>query len=138
MSKFWTAWLNIWCLAIIGFGGVLAASGIEGLEGPTKALLTLQTPGNPVAFTDTERFAFGLMGAVTFGWGLTLLYFFRAAQSSHLGDKMYRQAFVILIIWNALDGYISYVTGFRLNIASNIVLSLGLIIPLYMTGKLDF
>ena len=50
---------------------------------------------------------------------------------------MYLQAFVVLIIWNLVDGYISYRIGFHLNIASNLLLSLGFVIPLYWTGKLQ-
>ena len=49
-----------------------------------------------------------------------------------------RQAFLILIIWNVIDGYVSFITGFGLNIISNLILSLGLFIPLYVTGKLRF
>jgi len=67
---------------------------------------------------------------------LTLFYFFRAAHVSHMGYKMYRQAFLILLIWNLIDGYISYATGYRFNILSNLTLSLGMIIPLYMSGML--
>ncbi len=137
MSKFWVNWLNIWCFGLIVFGAVLALAAIEGFEGGARLMLTLQNPEKPPVFNDVERFAFGLIGAITIGWGLTFFYFFRAAQASHLGDKMYRQAFVILIIWNLIDGYISYITGFQMNIISNLILSLGLIIPLYMTGKLS-
>jgi len=102
-----------------------------------KLMLTLQNPISEPVFNDIERFSFGLMGAITIGWGLTLFYFFRAAHASNMGNKMYRQAFVVLIIWNLIDGYISYHTGFRLNIASNLLLSLGFVIPLYWTGKLQ-
>ena len=93
-------------------------------------------PDNPPVFNDVERFAFGLMGAITIGWGLTLFYFFRAAHARNMGNKMYRQAFAVLIIWNVIDGYISYLTGFQINIVSNLLLSLGFVIPLYLTGKL--
>ena len=37
-----------------------------------------------------------------------------------MGNKMYRQAFAVLIIWNVIDGYISYLTGFQINIVSNL------------------
>lgn len=76
------------------------------------------------------------MGAITIGWGLTLFYFFRAANASNMGNKIYRQAFAVLIIWNVIDGYISYLTGCQINIVSNLLLSLGFVIPLYLTGKL--
>ena len=137
MSDFWKTWLDIWCLAVIVFGGILAASSIPGFEGGTKAFITLLNPANVPIFNDIERFTFGLIGAITMGWGVTFFYFFRAAHASNIGNKMYRQAFVVMIIWNIIDGYVSHQTGFTLNIASNLLLSLGMVIPLYMSGKLS-
>lgn len=136
MNDFWKTWLDIWCLGIIAFGGVLAGAGFVGFEGGVRLFLSMMNPTNPPVFNDVERFAFGLMGAITIGWGLTLFYFFRAAHASNMGNKMYRQAFAVLIIWNVIDGYISYLTGFQINIVSNLLLSLGFVIPLYLTGKL--
>ena len=136
MSNFWKIWLDIWCLAVIIFGGVLVGASIPGSESGTKTLITLLNPVNVPVFNETERFAFGLIGAITMGWGVTFFYFFRAAHASNIGNKMYRQAFVVMIIWNLIDGYVSYRTGFTLNIASNLLLSLGMVIPLYMSGKL--
>lgn len=136
MSNFWKIWLDIWCLAVIIFGGVLVGASIPGFESGTKTLITLLNPVNVPVFNETERFAFGLIGAITMGWGVTFFYFFRAAHASNIGNKMYRQAFVVMIIWNLIDGYVSYRTGFALNIASNLLLSLGMVIPLYMSGKL--
>lgn len=136
MSSFWKNWLNIWCLAVMGFGAVLAAAAFEGGEDGVRLFINLINNDMPLQFTAIERFAFGVMGAITFGWGFTLFYFFRAAHASHLGYKMYRQAFLVIVIWNLLDGYISYVTGFRFNIISNLILSLGMFIPLYMSGTL--
>lgn len=136
MNDFWKTWLDIWCLGIMVLGCVLAGAGLVGFEGGVRHFLNLLNPTNPPVFNDVERFAFGLMGAATIGWGLTLFYFFRAAHASNMGNKMYRQAFVVIIIWNLIDGYISYLTGFKFNIVSNLLLSLNMVIPLYLTGKL--
>ena len=136
MSNFWKIWLDIWCLAVIIFGGVLVGASIPGFESVTKTFITLINPIDMPVFNEIERFAFGLIGAITIGWGVTFFYFFRAAHTSNIGNKMYRQAFVVMIIWNLIEGYFSYPTGFALNIASNLLLSLGMVIPLYMSGKL--
>lgn len=137
MSDFWKTWLDIWYSAVIAFGGILAGAGFDGFEAGVKLMLALQNPISEPVFNDIERFSFVLIGAITIGWGLTLFYFFLAAHASNMGNKMYLQAFVVLIIWNLVDGYISYRTGFHLNIASNLLLSLGFAIPLYWTGKLQ-
>ena len=136
MSHFRKTWLDLWCIGVMVFGAILAGAGIVGFEAGARFILILQNPTNPPVFNDIERFAFGLMGAITIGWGLALFYFFRAAHASNMGNKMYRQAFVVLIIWNLVDGYISYRTGFQINIVSNLLLSLGFVVPLYWTGKL--
>lgn len=109
---------------------------IPGFENGTKSFLTLLNPIDPPVFNEIERFSVGLIGPITMGWGETFFYFFRAAHASNIGNKMYRQAFVVMIIWNLIDGYVSYRTGFAFNIASNFLLSLGMVIPLYMRGKL--
>ncbi|MAI51239.1 MAG: hypothetical protein CML78_05245 [Rhodobiaceae bacterium] len=136
MSNFWKIWLDICCLAVIIFGGVLIGASIPGFQSRTKTFITLINPIDMPVFNEIERFAFGLIGAITMGWGVTFFYFFRAAHASNIGNKMYRQAFVVMIIWNLIDGYVSYRSGFALNIASNLLLSLGMVIPLYMSGKL--
>ena len=106
MNDFWKTWLDIWCLAIIAFGGILAGAGFVGFEGRCALMFPSKPDKRAGFFNDVERFAFGLMGAITIGWGLTLFYFFRAAHASNMGNKMYRQAFAVLIIWNLIDGYI--------------------------------
>ena len=30
MSDFWKTWPDIWCLAVIAFGGILAGAGFDG------------------------------------------------------------------------------------------------------------
>ncbi|MBL6761306.1 MAG: hypothetical protein ISQ19_01250 [PS1 clade bacterium] len=136
MSKFWRLWIDVWCVGIMVFGLTLAAAGFEGYESSARMLLNQLNPLNQPVFNPVERFSIGLMGAVTLGWGLTLFYFFRAAEARNIGNKMYRELIVILVIWNLLDGFISYSTGFSLNIASNLVITLGLLFPLIWNGKL--
>jgi len=136
MSKFWKLWIDVWCVGIMVFGLILAAAGFEGFEGGARMLLNELNPQHQPVFNPVERFAIGVMGAVTLGWGLTLFYFFRAAYASNIGNKMYRELFIILVIWNLLDGYISHSTGYGLNIASNLIITLGLLFPLLWNGKL--
>ena len=68
MSNFWKSWLDIWCLAVIAFGGILAASSIPGFETGTRIFITLINPVDVPVFNDIERFAFGLIGAITIAW----------------------------------------------------------------------
>jgi hypothetical protein len=129
-------WLDTWCLAVIIFGSVLVGASIAGFENGTKTFTTLLNPIDATVFKEIERFAFVLIGAITMGWGVTFFYFFCVAHASIIGNRKYHQSFVVMIIWNLIGGYVSYRTGFAPNIAYNLLLSLGMVIPLYMSGKL--
>ena len=62
-------------------------AGFVGLERGVRIFLSLIKPTAEPAFGDVERFAFGLMGAITIDWRLRLFYFLRAAHSSKMGIK---------------------------------------------------
>lgn len=134
MSNFWETWLVLWCYAIVLFGLLLSGAGLEGLEGPAVYLFDRLNPDQAFSYSAVERFAVGLTGALTFGWGLTMLYFVRAARK--YGGPLWRQLALVALLWYALDGYISYATGFALNLVPNTLVLAGLLIPLYASGKL--
>ncbi len=136
MSNFWKSWLNYWCFLIIVFGLALSGAGIEGFEAFADRLFRYLNLSTAPVFNEVERFAIGLIGAVTVGWGMTLAYYIRAAHFSNEGNRTWRQLAFTIIVWFVIDGYISYRNGFTLNIASNTILALGLLIPLYVSGKL--
>lgn len=136
MSNFWKSWLDLWCYFIMLFGLALCGAGIEGYEALTDILFrNLNLNAAPI-FNEVERFAIGLMGAITFGWGLTLLYYIQMAHNNNEGNRVWRQLAFVIIVWYGVDGYISYRTGFTLNIAGNSIIALGLLFPLYVNGKL--
>lgn len=136
MSNFWKIWLNCWCFLIILFGLALSGAGIEGFEAFADRLFRFLNLTTAPVFNEVERFAIGLIGAVTVGWGITLAYYIRAAHFSNEGNRVWRQLAFTIIIWFVIDSYISYRTGFTLNIAGNAILVLGLLIPLYVSDKL--
>ena len=129
MSNFWRTWLDIWCYLVIIFGAVLCGADIDGYESVADTLFRFLNLNTAPVFNDVERFAIGLMGAVTMGWGLTLLYYIRMAHNNNEGNR-------VMLVWYVVDGYISYRTGFTLNIASNTVIALGLLFPLWINRKL--
>lgn len=137
MSNFWRNWLDIWCYCVILFGLLLCGAGLEGFEGFADGLLRVLNLDVQPVFSPVERFALGLTGAVTVGWGFTMLYYIAAAHYNNEGNRIWRQLAFSIVVWYALDGYISYRTGFTLNIASNSIIALGVLIPLYINGKLN-
>ena len=136
MSNFWRVWLNGWCYLVILLGLGLSGAGIEGFESFTRNLMWYLNFEAVPMFTPIERFALGLVGAITVGWGLTLLYYIQMAHYSNEGNRVWRRLIGVLLVWYVIDGYISYRTGFKLNIASNSVIFLAFFVPLYLSGKL--
>lgn len=129
MSQFWKNWLDVWCYLVILFGALLACAAFPQTDAPAHTLFVTLNPNVAAEFNQTERFGIGLMGAVTIGWGLTLFYLIRAAHK--YGPPLWQNITIVAIIWYVVDGYISYATGFGLNIVSNTILMAGLFIPIY-------
>ena len=130
MSQFWKNWLDVWYYLVVIFGALLAGAAFPQTDAPVHMLFVNLNPNVAVAFDDTERFAIGLMGAVTIGWGLILFYLIRAAHK--YGPTLWQNITIIAAVWYVIDGYISYITGFGLNIVSNTILMAGLFIPIYV------
>lgn len=133
--SFWHKWLAVWAWAVIAFGAVLTLGGFEATQGIVAPLFVLMNPAATVPFDGSMRFAVGLMGAVSLGWGLTL----RAAIGQALalgteGRDLWRGILTSVVIWYAIDSSISVVTGFALNAVSNTVLLIGLLLPLWRSG----
>lgn len=136
LSSFWSRWLLVVPLAITALGAVLACAAVPGLEGPTLALLALMHGQTP-PLDETLRFSIGLMGAVTFGWGLTLMAIVRAATAHPgLSAALWRPVTASLALWWLVDSAISVSTGFALNAVSNTLLLAAWILPLQASGLL--
>jgi hypothetical protein len=136
MTGFWRQFLTIWGWFVVLFGAVLAGGAFAATDGPVRALFDLIGPGG-ASFDAHLRFATGLMGAVTIGWGLTLLVLFRATDG--LGDRagpVWRGLLVPTFAWYAIDSIISVATGFALNAVSNTILVASLLLALWRGGAL--
>lgn len=137
MTGFWRKWLIGWCWAVIAFGAVLSLGGFAATKAPVEALFRLMNPGATTPFDATAQFSAGLMGAVSLGWGLSLLATVREA--IRLGPdarSLWGRLLVATVIWYAIDSSISVANGFALNAASNTVLLVGLLLPLWRSGVL--
>lgn len=123
MSPFPRTAMMAWSLAVVIFGIVLMGGAFAATDGLTVALYKLLGGGLP-DMTPALRFSVGLMGAVSTGWGLTLL------AVASISDRLDREITRILwtriaysaIIWYIVDSAISVATGFALNAVSNTIL----------------
>lgn len=134
MTKFWQTWLTIWCAAVALFGLLLAGAAFEATQAPTRLLLTLMSPTGTAAFDPQSRFAIGLMGAVTLGWGLTAWVLIAAAPS--LPPAIWSRLTAAIVVWFVIDSTISIATGFWLNAVSNTLITAAYLLPILRTGVL--
>ncbi len=138
MTAFWRTWLTLSCLGAGLFGLVLYGAAFSATTAPTALFLDLIGKPWPAEPGEHLRFAFGLMGAITIGWMMTLYTLLRAAWS--LGEAearpLWRGAGLAIAVWYVIDSYVSIATGFPLNAVSNTVLALFMLLPLVVTGKL--
>lgn len=137
MTDFWRNWLTILCGAIGAFGLVLIGTGFTATSGPGLAVLRLMNPAATLDFDPTLRFGFGLLGAVTLGWSVTLLAAFRAADRlGAAGAPVWRLLTGGLIGWYLIDSTISIATGFTLNAVSNTLFLAAFLLPAWRAGVL--
>ncbi len=124
--------LQAWCFAVILFGGVFALAAFPMTDGVARASLAAMGGAEP-AMTDAMRFAVGLMGAVTMGWGFTLLAAVNATEPA-AGRALWRGITWAAAAWYVVDSAISLRTGFALNVASNTLLFAAYLLAVRGTG----
>ena len=135
MTKFWQTWLTIWCAAVALFGLLLAGAAFEPTQGPAQILFALMGPTGTATFDTQARFAIGLMGAVTLGWGLTTWVLIAAAPT--LPPAVWTRLTAAITVWFVIDSTISIATGYWLNAVSNTIFVAAYLLPILRTGVLQ-
>ena len=134
MSSFWKTWLALWCWGVILFGAAIAGGAFPATDGIVRTLYGI-LGSTPAAFdAPGMRFSVGLMGAVTIGWGATILSLLPAIHQA--GAPAWRGLTLALAIWFVIDGVISVATGYALNNLPNTALAVLYFIPVLTTGVL--
>lgn len=113
-----------WCGGVMLFGLVLAGGAFAATDGAAVLLLRL-FGGAPVGMPAAMRFATGLMGAVTLGWGASLLAVASgtAALPAATVRPLWQRIGWAMLLWYSIDSTISVATGFWPNAVSNTVLA---------------
>ncbi|NBB17262.1 hypothetical protein GVN21_18015 [Caulobacter sp. SLTY] len=137
MSTFWKNWLMAWCGGVALFGVVLTTGAFPATDGLMRWLLGV-LGGAPAEMTPPLRFALAVMGPVSIGWALTFAAAFRAAiMLGDAGAPVWRLTTAGVLVWFVVDSSLSVATGFGLNVAPNVVLLAGYLLPLIRTGVLS-
>ena len=137
MNGMWKNWMVAWCGGVILFGVVLAAGGLPATDGAVTFLYNLLgglAPGELNLDALGMRFSIALMGAVTIGWGLTILLLLPAVHVG--GAPAWRGLTLALAAWYVIDGALSAATGFALNIVPNTALAVAYLVPVMASGAL--
>jgi hypothetical protein len=138
MSDFWKSWLTIWGWGVIAFGAVLALFAFPVSELPSRLFYDLIQNPVPAEPDRHFRFAMGLMGCISMGWGLTMLTCFKAAAmlQGEQAKSIWRGFTFAALFWFVTDSFASVYTGFPLNAVSNVVLVSLYLIPIWKSGVL--
>jgi hypothetical protein len=138
MTKYWQNWFSVWAIFVALFGLILAGGAFAATDGLTSALFNLFGNPLPADIDAHHRFAIGLMGAVTMGWGLTFFVAFGAlfALEPAKAAPIWRNLLVVALVWYIVDSTISIATGIWMNAVSNTVVMALFLIPLFKSGAM--
>ena len=126
MSLFWKNGLVVWAVFVTLFGLLLAGGGWSATDGPTRVILQMLGGSTFPGDDRTFRISVGLMGAVTFGWGLTALAVVRyVAEDPATRRVLLGPVTLALLAWCVLDSSLSILNGFALNAVSNVLILSG-------------
>ncbi len=138
MSDFWRNWMLGWCWVVGLSGIILAGSGLEATSGPIRGFFGFLNGPGELELDAHMRFSLAVLGAVTIGWSLTLMAAIRAANQldKQHGKPIWRLVAASVVSWYVIDGILSFVTGFGLNVLSNTVFLAVFLLPLIRSGVL--
>ena len=124
MNSNWQSQMQIWCGGVIVFGLVLIGGAFDATSAGVYALFGILDGPGPITWEPALRFSLALMGAVTLGWGATVLAVVRAtgAMPQAAAAAMWRGITIALLLWFVVDSGLSVATGFWRNALSNTVL----------------
>lgn len=138
MTDFQKNWLRASGVGVILFGVLIALFAFPATEAPMRIFFTLlgkPLPDDPGAHF---RFAMGLMGFISVGWGLTLIVSMEAAHhlTGAIATRFWRGILWAVVIWFVADGMASIYTGYPRNVISNSLLAILLLVPMLSSGVL--
>lgn len=138
MTGVWKTWINLWCLAVGGFGLVLTFGAYPPTDAPTRLIFDLLDGPRELVMTDHLRFSLAVMGPVTLGWCITLFAAVQAA--AHLDHDNARPVWRLLALatltWAVIDSILSVATGFWPNLIPNAIYTIAFFIPVLASGVL--
>lgn len=124
MNGKWQAQMTLWCIAVMIFGLVLTGGAFEATSAGVNVLFVVLDGSGPITYDPVLRFSLALMGAVTLGWGATVLAVVRYTSEipQSAAQPLWRGITVAILLWYFIDSGLSIATGFWRNALPNTVL----------------
>jgi len=137
MSGFWRTWMIAWCIGVMLFGLILAGAAFEASQAPVVWLLETLRGESGITPDATLRFSLALMGCVSIGWAILMLWVMLAAfRGGEMALFLWRGLTVSNCVWFLIDSALSVATGFGLNVIPNTVLLVTYLIGVLAGGAL--
>lgn len=136
MTGFWKAWMRAWRLAVLALGAAFAAAAFPATDAITRLYYdAIYWPlDGQSAFDDGMRFTIAVLGAVTIGWGITILALVQAAE--RLGAAVWRALTFALCAWFVIDSALSIAAGVPVNAIANAAFLATYLAPVLGAGVL--
>jgi hypothetical protein len=129
--------MTAWCWAVAGLGVLLMGAAFEATSGPVRLLFAVLHGPVPLDLSVQTRFSEAVLGAVTLGWGVTLM---AAMQGANLlgerGAPVWRMITLSFVVWWAVDCALSMATGYAMNVAPNTIFLASFLAPILRSGVL--
>lgn len=138
MTGFWRTWTMAWSWAVAAFGLVITGVAFEATSGPVRLLFAVLNGPQPLDLNAQMRFSEAVLGAVTLGWGLTLMAATQAANL--LGDRgrpVWGMITASVVVWWMVDCALSIATGYGLNALPNTIFLAAFLLPILRSGVLS-
>ena len=133
-EKFWYGWLKAVAIIVTLFGvtlsvyTVISGDGIAVLNEHIAKSFKL-SPEFMMDIHDLQAWMIAIIGAVTAGWGITLLYLILVPLTRK--EKWAWNAIMIsMLVWFSLDTFISSYYGAHFNVVLNMVFAMQFVAPL--------
>jgi hypothetical protein len=133
MTGPYRSWMVAWCWSVVAIGLIFAAGVIPALRTPTLLYLDLVTwpfDGQPETISTEAIFAFGILGAITAGWGVMMT---ALVTDPVIGrePRFWRVMTMSIVAWFVLLAAVSVLAGLPANIMSGANLLLTYLYPVW-------
>ena len=134
MTGIWKKWMISWIIYTGILGMILIGAAFSSTDLPLKIILELA--GYDFTLTDMARFGFGVQGALIIAICNFVAAGFIFIPETRESKGFWRTILMGMVAWFIIDGLVSILANFHLNLVSNLIIFIWLLIPMIGSGQL--